>query len=88
MCQQSIARFVLNSVINRYPGLLIVTALMGHLKDKQQFEAMLQHLPAILAENTEHFPLFSRYWYHLTPLVQPGLSPQAEAINMLLAAMP
>ncbi len=45
--------------------------------DEQTFNQMLQQLPSILSANEEHFPLFSRYWYHLTDFVTSDVLDQA-----------
>lgn len=60
-----------------YPTFVYLAQCQQSAEDKQQFALMLQHLPTILADNAEHFPLFSRYWYHLKPFVAPEVVDQA-----------
>ncbi|HSL94161.1 MAG TPA: hypothetical protein VK905_06100, partial [Bacillota bacterium] len=38
-----------------------------------------ERLPRILEENSDHYPLFSRYWYHAQPLVDPALLARERA---------
>ena len=49
--------------------------------DEQLFNEIRQQLSSILNENEEHFPLFSRYWYHLKDFVESDvLNQSAESV--------
>ena len=60
-----------------YPRFVYLVRCQKDANDQQTFNALLQHLPSILKENEEHFPLFSRYWYHLKDFVEPAVLDQA-----------
>jgi hypothetical protein len=48
-----------------YPILLFLSFLGNTKKEKKLLANLLANVPTILAENAKHYPLVSRYWYHL-----------------------
>ncbi|ESA34457.1 hypothetical protein N836_16910 [Leptolyngbya sp. Heron Island J] len=62
-----------------YP-LFVYLARCRQNDDEQKFNELLQQLPSILSTNEEHFPLFSRYWYHLKDVVASDVLDQAAEV--------
>jgi hypothetical protein len=53
--------------------------------DTDTYKTLLQRLPSILNENADHFPLFSRSWYHFQDEVDAStLEQAAEAVAAAL----
>jgi hypothetical protein len=67
-----------------YPPLLYAIYTPEFSRREEIISHYSERLPGFLADNADHFPLFSRYWYHAQPLVDPNLL--AEARSNVLAA--
>lgn len=67
-----------------YPYFLYTYALKG--TNNSNYEYLLRHLNSFLTNNKNHYPLFSRYWYWLIPVlpqevIQAELQAVVEAIE-------
>jgi len=52
-----------------YPQFVYLRYCAEDDRDRVKLEAMVGNLPALLAAHGDHFPLFSRYWYHAADFV-------------------
>ncbi|ASC71834.1 hypothetical protein XM38_027880 [Halomicronema hongdechloris C2206] len=62
-----------------YPQFAYLTRYQQSDADSASFRNLLAKLLAVLADNAEHFPLFSRYWYYAQDYVEPNVLDQAAA---------
>lgn len=62
-----------------YPLFVYLAAHQQTAADKAHFAALLTHLPQLLEDNADHFPLLGRYWYPLKDWVEPAIVDQAAA---------
>lgn len=62
-----------------YPTFAYLARCRKNGADTVIFNGLLHQLPSVLAENSEHFPLFSRYWYYGQDYVDSSVLEQAAA---------
>jgi hypothetical protein len=54
-------------------------------KDRAQLAKMVERLPVLLEKHRDHFPLFSRYWYHARDFVdREALTKEAQVFSHAL----